>query len=51
VVAVTVDVSRQEVAAAIVAAAGGKVDVLVNNVGIMDGFLPSGEVATRRGSG
>jgi NAD(P)-dependent dehydrogenase (short-subunit alcohol dehydrogenase family) len=44
VVAVTVDVSRQEVAAAIVAAAGGKVDVLVNNVGIMDGFLPSGEV-------
>jgi NAD(P)-dependent dehydrogenase (short-subunit alcohol dehydrogenase family) len=38
------DVSTQETAQAIVAAAGERIDVLVNNAGIMDGFLPAAEV-------
>ena len=38
------DVAREETIAAIVAAAGGRVDVLANVAGIMDGFLPVGEV-------
>jgi NAD(P)-dependent dehydrogenase (short-subunit alcohol dehydrogenase family) len=42
--AVTGDVSRPETVAAVIAAAGGRVDVLANVAGIMDGFLPPHEV-------
>lgn len=38
------DVTAEGAAQAILDAAGGRVDVLVNNAGIMDGFLPTGEV-------
>jgi NAD(P)-dependent dehydrogenase (short-subunit alcohol dehydrogenase family) len=38
------DLASADGVASIVAAAGARVDVLVNNVGIMDGFLPPGEV-------
>lgn len=38
------DISREETAQALVAAAGNRVDVLVNNAGIMDDFLPAAEV-------
>ncbi|MFC4222680.1 SDR family NAD(P)-dependent oxidoreductase [Lysinibacter cavernae] len=38
------DVSTEETAQALVSAAGGRVDVLANIAGIMDGFLPGAEV-------
>lgn len=38
------DISTQETVDAVVAACNGRVDVLVNNAGIMDGFLPPAEV-------
>ena len=38
------DVTAEETARALVAAADGRVDVLVNNAGIMDAFLPAAEV-------
>ncbi|HVM08134.1 MAG TPA: SDR family NAD(P)-dependent oxidoreductase [Acidimicrobiales bacterium] len=38
------DVSTQQVIDEIVAAAGERIDVLVNNAGIMDGFLPAHEL-------
>ncbi len=41
---VTGDVAAQETIDAIVVAAGGRVDALVNNAGIMDGFLPTAEI-------
>lgn len=44
VVAVPGDISREETVAAVVAAADGRVDVLANVAGIMDGFLPVGEL-------
>ncbi len=44
VVTVTGDISSEAVVQQVVAAAGERVDVLVNNAGIMDGFLPAGEV-------
>jgi len=43
-VGVAGDVTDQAHVDAVVAAAGGQVDVLVNNAGIMDGFLPVGEL-------
>jgi NAD(P)-dependent dehydrogenase (short-subunit alcohol dehydrogenase family) len=44
IVAIAGDVSSQEIVDSIVAAAGGTVDGLVNNAGIMDGFLPTAEI-------
>jgi NAD(P)-dependent dehydrogenase (short-subunit alcohol dehydrogenase family) len=44
IVTVAGDVSSQEIVDSIVAAAGGTVDGLVNNAGIMDGFLPTAEI-------
>jgi NAD(P)-dependent dehydrogenase (short-subunit alcohol dehydrogenase family) len=41
---VTVDVTEQEGIDRIVAAAGSRVDILANVAGIMDHFLPLGEV-------
>lgn len=38
------DVAAQETIDAILAAAGGTVDALANNAGIMDGFLPTAEL-------
>jgi len=38
------DVSKEETCKAIVKACEGKIDVLINNAGIMDGFLPVGEL-------
>lgn len=38
------DISTEETVQAVVAAAAGRVDGLVNNAGIMDGFLPPAEV-------
>jgi NAD(P)-dependent dehydrogenase (short-subunit alcohol dehydrogenase family) len=38
------DVASEETAQALVAAAGDRIDVLVNNAGIMDAFLPAAEV-------
>jgi NAD(P)-dependent dehydrogenase (short-subunit alcohol dehydrogenase family) len=38
------DITREETVAAVVAAANGRVDVLANVAGIMDGFQPIGEV-------
>ncbi len=38
------DVSDEENVLELISAAGGHVDVLVNNVGIMDGFLPPAEI-------
>lgn len=43
-VAVAGDVASEETAQALVAAAGDRIDVLVNNAGIMDAFLPAAEV-------
>ncbi len=43
-VSVLGDISDEEVVQRVVDAAGDRVDVLVNNAGIMDGFLPAGEV-------
>ncbi|MGZ3768990.1 MAG: SDR family NAD(P)-dependent oxidoreductase [Bdellovibrio sp.] len=44
IVTVVGDISKEETAKRIVDCAQGKVDVLVNNAGIMDGFLPAAEV-------
>ena len=38
------DVADEQTVLELVSAAGGRVDVLVNNAGIMDGFLPPAEV-------
>lgn len=38
------DITREETVVALVAAANGRIDVLANVAGIMDGFLPVGEV-------
>lgn len=38
------DVAAEESILELISAAGGRVDVLVNNVGIMDGFLPPAEI-------
>jgi NAD(P)-dependent dehydrogenase (short-subunit alcohol dehydrogenase family) len=43
-VTVAGDVSQQSTIDAIMAASGGVVDALANNAGIMDGFLPTGEI-------
>ena len=43
-VPVSGDIAGEDSIRQIVAAADGRVDVLVNNVGIMDGFLPPAEV-------
>lgn len=43
-VGVTGDISAQETVDAVVAAAGERIDVLVNNAGIMDNFVPTAEV-------
>lgn len=43
-VPVALDITAADAPAAIAAAAGERVDVLVNNAGIMDGFLPTAEV-------
>lgn len=43
-VTVTGDVSAQETIDAILEAAGGRIDALANNAGIMDQFLPTAEV-------
>lgn len=43
-VTVAGDISTEETVQAVVAAAGGRVDGLVNNAGIMDAFLPPAEV-------
>jgi NAD(P)-dependent dehydrogenase (short-subunit alcohol dehydrogenase family) len=44
IVPVAGDIVGAQTALAVVAAAGDRVDVLINNVGIMDGFLPPAEV-------
>jgi NAD(P)-dependent dehydrogenase (short-subunit alcohol dehydrogenase family) len=44
IVTVTGDVSQEETIAAVLDAAGGRVDALANIAGIMDGFLPAAEV-------
>lgn len=44
IVPVLADVSTQEGVDALMAAAGGRVDVLANVAGIMDGFLPAAEI-------
>lgn len=44
IVAVAGDIASEETAQALVAAAGERIDVLVNNAGIMDAFLPAAEV-------
>ena len=41
---VTADVATADGVAAVVAGAGGRVDALANVAGIMDGFLPPGEI-------
>jgi len=43
-VTVAGDISSEEVVQRVSAAAGDRVDVLVNNAGIMDGFLPAAEI-------
>ncbi|WP_448072822.1 SDR family NAD(P)-dependent oxidoreductase [Georgenia yuyongxinii] len=43
-IGVTGDISVQETVDAVVAAAGERVDVLVNNAGIMDNFVPTAEL-------
>jgi NAD(P)-dependent dehydrogenase (short-subunit alcohol dehydrogenase family) len=43
-VTVAGDIANEDVVHQVVAAAGERIDVLVNNAGIMDGFLPAGEV-------
>ena len=40
-----IDITGPGAAKTIVEAAGGRVDILINNAGIMDGFLPVGEVS------
>jgi Short-chain alcohol dehydrogenase of unknown specificity len=44
IVTVAGDVSSEDTIAAVLEAAGGKVDALANIAGIMDGFLPAAEV-------
>lgn len=44
IVTVAGDVSSEETIAAVLEAAGGRVDALANIAGIMDGFLPAAEV-------
>lgn len=44
VITIAGDISKEETAQKIVAAAQGSIDVLVNNAGIMDNFLPAAEV-------
>jgi len=44
-VPVTVDITAADAPATIANAAGGTVDILINNAGIMDGFLPVAEVS------
>jgi NAD(P)-dependent dehydrogenase (short-subunit alcohol dehydrogenase family) len=44
VTAVPGDITSEATVAALVAAANGRIDVLANVAGIMDGFLPAGEV-------
>jgi NAD(P)-dependent dehydrogenase (short-subunit alcohol dehydrogenase family) len=46
-VTVVGDITTEEGVAAVVAAADGRVDALANVAGIMDGFLPAGEVDDR----
>jgi NAD(P)-dependent dehydrogenase (short-subunit alcohol dehydrogenase family) len=41
---VAIDITAAEAPQTILDAAGGKVDILINNAGIMDGFLPAAEV-------
>jgi NAD(P)-dependent dehydrogenase (short-subunit alcohol dehydrogenase family) len=41
---VTADVTKQEDVERVVAAAGSRIDVLANVAGIMDHFLPLGDV-------
>jgi len=43
-VPVAVDITKPEAAAAIAEVAGPAVDILINNAGIMDGFVPVAEV-------
>jgi NAD(P)-dependent dehydrogenase (short-subunit alcohol dehydrogenase family) len=43
-VPVAVDITKPEAAGTVAAAAGERVDILINNAGIMDGFLPVAEV-------
>lgn len=44
IITVTADIAAADAPAKLLEAAGGQVDVLVNNAGIMDGFLPAGEI-------
>jgi NAD(P)-dependent dehydrogenase (short-subunit alcohol dehydrogenase family) len=44
IVAVEGDISLEETTSRLIAEAGGRVDVVANVAGIMDGFLPAGEV-------
>lgn len=44
IVTVVGDISTEDTAQRVVAAVDGPIDVLVNNAGIMDGFLPAAEV-------
>jgi len=43
-VPIAVDITAADAPAKIAAAAGGTPDILINNAGIMDGFLPTAEV-------
>jgi NADP-dependent 3-hydroxy acid dehydrogenase YdfG len=36
------DITKQEVIDKMITEAGDKIDILINNAGIMDGFLPTG---------
>ena len=44
IITVTADIAAADAPAKLLEAAGGQVDVLVNNAGIMDGFLPAAEI-------
>lgn len=44
IITVTADIAAADTPAKLLEAAGGQVDVLVNNAGIMDGFLPAAEI-------
>jgi NAD(P)-dependent dehydrogenase (short-subunit alcohol dehydrogenase family) len=44
IVTVAGDLAREETVQAVVAAAGGRIDILANVAGIMDAFLPAAEV-------
>lgn len=43
-VPVVADITSPEVGSVVAAAVGGPIDILINNAGIMDGFLPVAEV-------